>query len=116
MNVNQYVSEKLREFRKQTGVKRVELAEYLNISESAYGKLESGITTIDIRRVYYLSKFFKKPFREFLPPLENENSNEQERMVNNMTSGLELLLKEKGELIEHLKSEIAFLRKQLEDK
>lgn len=116
MDVNQYVSEKLRQLRTERGVKRVELAEYLNMSSSAYGKLESGITIIDTRRIYYLSKFFKKPFRDFLPPLESENSKQQEEMVNDMSFGLELLLKEKGELIEHLKSEVAFLRKQLETK
>jgi hypothetical protein len=70
-----------------------------------------GLTAVDTNRVYFFSKLFKKPFRDFLPPLEPKSSEEDKKMVNDISYGLERLLKEKGELILHLKSKVEFLRK-----
>jgi transcriptional regulator with XRE-family HTH domain len=81
------------------------------MSLSAYGKLESGATSIDTNRIYLLSQFFKKPFKSFFPHLTNSK---EDTSLSEIGFGLEKLLESKDKLIGHLENEIVFLRKQIE--
>tara|TARA_R110002111_G_scaffold96522_2_gene149532 strand:- start:307 stop:648 length:342 start_codon:yes stop_codon:yes gene_type:complete len=110
MNVNQYVSEKVRQFRVEKGLNRVDVADYLHMSISAYGKLESGSTAIDTKRIYLLSQLFNKTFKEFFPPLKDIK---EDSALNDVSLGIHKLLESKDKLIGHLETEVEFLRKQI---
>ena len=87
MDVNQYVSERLREFRVEKRDNRADVADHLSMSISAYGKLEAGKSAIDTNRIYQLSQLFNKRIKEFFPSLHN--SDEDSKLAE-ISLGLEI--------------------------
>tara|TARA_R110002111_G_scaffold74408_3_gene118351 strand:+ start:738 stop:1082 length:345 start_codon:yes stop_codon:yes gene_type:complete len=110
MNINEYVGNQIRIFRKKEGLKREDIADELNVSISAYGRMETGHSMIDSARIFKLCQYFKQPLRSFFPPLLNLK---EEKSLNTITMEFQKLLEQKESTIQFLKDEITFLRQQI---
>lgn len=71
---------KLKQIRKDSGIKVKKIAEKLNISREHYYNLEKGITPFDLKKLNTLSKLFEMDIVE-LSNLIKEESNGKEKVA-----------------------------------
>jgi transcriptional regulator with XRE-family HTH domain len=125
------LGEKIKKIRDLKGIKQEELARCLNITPQAYSKIERNETKLDMERLEQIAKILEvsvediKQFDErnvFVNSLrECENSSQSTgNTVNNYYYGheavpkLEVTIQTLEKIIDQQKSEIDFLRKQIE--
>jgi len=92
--------DKLRKLREQKGYSQEYIASRLNISQSAYSKIEKGETDLSLKRIDQLASLFEKTTPVFVGLLLDKDSK------SNIPEG-NLHLKEK---VKDLKEEVGFLR------
>jgi len=63
----------IRKRRIEYGYSTTQMAELLNMSQSAYSKLERGESRMDVERLFEISEVLKTPVNEFFLPV---NSNQ----------------------------------------
>jgi transcriptional regulator with XRE-family HTH domain len=66
-DINKTTANNIHEVRKKQGIKALDLAERLGISESAYSQLETGKIQITIVRLYSIAKELQVPISTLLP-------------------------------------------------
>ena len=94
----------LKDIRKSKGYSQEQVADYIGIDTTNYGRIERGQTSITFDRLFQLSELYKLNIIEFVAILTNSKlSNSKE------SSELSHLL----ETIDYLKKEVAFLRESL---
>ena len=114
------IGARIKELRVNKSISQKKLAEHLNISQSAYAKIEKGISKLDVNRLVEIAQILEVDPNELL-------YNDQAKTVNftnNKISGFGYVnnnyysdLKEMYEQsINQLKEEVAFLRKMIESK
>ncbi len=120
---------KIQELRKQRGYSLENMADELNLSHSAYYKLENNQSRLTVERLMEISRILDTSLFELL----NEVSEKKYNQKNNVEGGviitkreLEYFEKDKQltdkiinvfeEEIKHLKSEIDFLREMMNKK
>lgn len=115
--VNEIIGSKIRNIRQKRGLNQQDLADKLNLSQSAYAKIENGRTALDVTRLLVLSEYLEVPIIDFLPDQKGTmfqlNSNDGYQVEHFYADGRQLL-KEKDHQIKHLEKEILFLRNQLQ--
>ncbi|MEN9611143.1 MAG: hypothetical protein RLZZ628_1957 [Bacteroidota bacterium] len=115
---------KIRELRNYT---QEYMAEQLKISQEGYSKIEANRTKVSLERVEQIAKILKVDFYDLLSfdekvVFNNVFHHQQDNNIvvgqqNDATKDLyERLFQELKLQIQHLQSEIAFLREQLQDK
>lgn len=110
---------KIKNVRTSKGFSQEDLAKKLNISQSAYAKIENGITKLDIDRLFEISKVLEMDIVDLLNVEEtktnNYNNNEivhNPSFVENYNIGIKDAY---DETIKNLRDEILFYRKLLEE-
>jgi len=94
----------LKDIRKSKGYSQEQVADYIGIDTTNYGRIERGQTSITFDRLFQLSELYKLNIIEFVAILTNSKlSNSKE------SSELSHLL----ETIDYLNKEVAFLRESL---
>lgn len=48
------------------------MAEKLNISQNSYSKLERGLTSLTVKRLFQIAEIFEISVQDMLPPLKEE--------------------------------------------
>jgi transcriptional regulator with XRE-family HTH domain len=66
-DINKITANNIQEIRKKQGVKALDLAERIGISESAYSQLETGKIQITIFRLYSIANELQVPIHTLLP-------------------------------------------------
>lgn len=59
--------EKIREYRDEKKLTQAEVAEKLDISVTAYSKIERGLTELTLLRLYQLAEIFEVDVTELIP-------------------------------------------------
>ena len=94
------------------------MAKKLNMSQSAYAKLENGITKLDIDRLVDIAKILEVDIQDLLNVENIKNNYYSNNEIKNSPGFVENFyvgIKEAyEETIKHLKEEIEFLKKLLE--
>jgi transcriptional regulator with XRE-family HTH domain len=108
-NTNEYVGKQIRKFRMAAYLTRNDVADYLCMSTSAFGKLELGRTAITSDKIHKLSILFNKSVNLFFPRYNQLNSPFQSKSNEESIEKF----KSKNKYILHLESEIVFLRQQI---
>ncbi len=112
------IAYKIKKARINKGFSQEDIAAKLNVSQSAYAKIENGITKLDIERLLDIVKILEMDIQDLLNVEESKtvnykNAKNSPAFVENFNIGI----KEAYEnTIKNLKDEIAFYRKLLEDK
>jgi transcriptional regulator with XRE-family HTH domain len=70
MDLADYIGEKLRTARKETGLTQRELADRVGISTEGYGHYERSIRTPSIEMLLRISEILERPITYFLPGVE----------------------------------------------
>ncbi|MEZ4988091.1 MAG: helix-turn-helix transcriptional regulator [Saprospiraceae bacterium] len=78
---------RIKAIRKQKNMQQQEVAERLNISQSAYAKIENGQSKVDTDRLLQLADIFEVPYDSLLPG-EN-NSHFSNNQITNAASFVE---------------------------
>jgi transcriptional regulator with XRE-family HTH domain len=114
---------KIKKIRDLKGLKQEDIAEKLNITAQAYGKIERNETKLDVARLAQIAEILgmtpddvqnfddKNMFINNLQ--ECQNSQGTYFIVNNYSSDNEHLISAFERIIEQQKQEILFLREQL---
>jgi len=116
MKTNKKIGKKIRELRKQQLLKQIDVALELEMSQSAYAKIENGRTTISVDRLLKIANFLKVEVNEILA---NNKEEEAPYHKSKYSSYVEpnilynVVLKSKDEQIDLLKSELEFLKEQI---
>ncbi|AWK05744.1 XRE family transcriptional regulator [Flavobacterium crocinum] len=113
MNID--VGIKLKKLRKSKGLSQEEIADYLDISQSAYARMESGENHSWASHILKISEIFKIEPKELL---ENENLNSEITLIEKLSNAILTQLSKKiteqyEERIKEQKKTIKELRKQL---
>ena len=66
MQYRQIINKKLKELRELKGMKQIDIAELLNISQCNYSQLENGRRKIDVEQIAKIADEFDLPFDWFL--------------------------------------------------
>jgi transcriptional regulator with XRE-family HTH domain len=123
--MNAEITSKIKELRMKKGLSHQEMADKLHITKSAYQRLEAGETYSwakyfdELLGVFELSAkyFFKDVGKKHFYQNNYEGSvGYTENLYQENKETIEKLLQSKDETINSLQSEIAFLRKFLENK
>ncbi len=119
MEVNDIIGRRIREIRQKRGLNQQDMADKLNLSQSAYAKIENGHTTLDVNRLLVLSEFLEVPISDFLPSQKGTmfqfNSKDGYQVEHFYADGRQLL-KDRDRQISHLEKEVLFLRNLIEKK
>ncbi len=118
----QTIGEKLRKKRMERKLKQEEVAEFLNISQRAYSKLENDEIMIKMDTLHQLSNFYQLPIAEFLPDSSNFMFSHVERCqigdgtfneANSEKSGIlfDKIIERQQKEIDYLKGIIDILKK-----
>lgn len=117
------IGKKIRKIRELHGLTQEYVAHVLNITQTAYCKIEKGETRITIERLVQISMIFGMRENDILNFDEkfviHNTVNKQSGTSENMTINYSLVEKEVKmyeERIKWLEEEIIFLRKQMESK
>ena len=109
-----HFGERIKYFRKERGLSQIDLSEKLNISQSAYAKVENGRTVLDVDRLLQIANFLGIAIQDFFEDCYQQNKlliNERYRNAPaNQSIDLQNLIKIKNEQIKDLRDEVAFLR------
>ncbi len=103
--------DKIKSIRKSKGLSQIEIAQIVGISQTAYGKIESGITkSISIDVGVGISAALEVPFVELF---EIENRDVEISLLKNQIDKLQISLDEKKFMIETLKNERSHIKQHL---
>lgn len=97
------LKENLKALRKNYGITQQEIAEYLGIDTTSYGRIERGDRNLSAERLELIAKFYKVSASSIL----NENNNDVSHL-NKTDISIEFL--------EYLKQENQFLRSSIASK
>lgn len=97
------LKENLKALRKKNGITQQEIAEYLGIDTTSYGRIERGDRNLSAERLDLIAKFYKVSVSNIL----NENNN-----VESSSNKTEISI----EFLEYLKQENQFLRSSIASK
>ncbi|HHH53524.1 MAG TPA: XRE family transcriptional regulator [Bacteroidetes bacterium] len=112
------IAYKIKKARINKGFSQEDIAAKLNVSQSAYAKIENGITKLDIERLLDIVIILEMDIQDLLNVEESKtvnykNAKNSPAFVENFNIGI----KEAYEItIKNLKDEIAFYRRLLENK
>lgn len=110
----------LRKLRISKGWSQTDVALKLHKSQSAYAKMENGITKVDSDQLEELAKLFEVEIADLLHSEDAKTNNYNNSKLNNSPGFVEnyyVGIKEAyEETIKLLKEEITFLRNQIHDK
>jgi transcriptional regulator with XRE-family HTH domain len=104
----------LKNIRKSKGISQEEVADYLEISQTAYSKLENNITKLSAERISVLAHFFNVEEKVFFTSPENirmGNNTLKFDHVSNLLKSQQAIFDEQKELLQET---INILRVQLE--
>jgi len=111
----------LRKIRKSKGISQEEAADFLNISQTAYSKLENNITKLSAERITLLAHLFKVEEKNFFVSPENiilENNSLQFEHVSNLLKSQQDIFNEQKEFLQEtinvLKSQVEQNNKQID--
>jgi len=111
---------KIKKARINKGFNQEDISKKLNISQSAYAKIENGITKLDIDRLVEITKILEIDIQDLLNIQESKTSNYTNNKITNSPAFVENYysgIKDAyTEIIQNLKDEILFLRNLLRDK
>lgn len=62
------ICQRLRKLRKSKGYSQQEVADLLNMSQSAYSDLETGKTAIDVEKLSRIAELFQYPLTQLIAP------------------------------------------------
>lgn len=114
------IAYKIKKARINKGFSQEDIAAKLNVSQSAYAKIENGITKLDIERLLDIVKILEMDIQDLLNVENVKNNYYTNNEIKNSPAFVEnfnIGIKEAYEItIKNLKDEIAFYRKLLEDK
>lgn len=113
--MNSTIGSKLKQLRKQKGLSQEQVSDYLNVSQSAYARIENGESHSWSTHIDKICEVFEiKPEELFKDENVIVNSNQQGGQFNNaiiinqlsekLIEQYELRLKEKDEIIKELKA------------
>lgn len=90
--------EKIREYRDEKKLTQAEVAEKLDISVTAYSKIERGLTELTLLRLYQLVEIFEVDVTELIPKdntvyIQMNNNNDNNNANIQYECGNEALLK-----------------------
>jgi transcriptional regulator with XRE-family HTH domain len=100
------IVKRLKLYRLQLGYSQQKLAEHLNISQSAYAKIEKGITRLDLERLEQICEILRVSPSDLIQDIKSFRSvgqNQPGEMIRQQT-------------IQHLMEEIKFLRQLLSER
>jgi transcriptional regulator with XRE-family HTH domain len=110
----------LRKLRQSKGWSQADVGLKLHKSQSAYAKIENGISRVDFDQLEELAKIFEVEIADLLHSEDAKTNNYNNSKLNNSPGFVEnyyVGIKEAfDETIKSLKEEIAFLRNQLNKK
>lgn len=121
-NTDKHISEnvekilkKIREVRKFRGLSHENMAHELNISSSAYNKLERSETTLSLERLLKIKEILELPFSDLFEINNGDvyNQDLKDRSIGNVNN---LYQDTNDKFIISLQDEIKFLREQLNKK
>jgi transcriptional regulator with XRE-family HTH domain len=111
------IGAKIQVLRKAKGLNQADVADQLNISQSAYAKIEADVTKLGIERLQHICEILETDMAEILNNGEGRNiyySNNKINTVNGFIENYYNNMKEQYESqIATLKEEIAFLREMI---
>ncbi len=113
------INNKIRKIRELKGYSQEYMADKLNISQRAYGKIESGETKLSWDHIYNISKVLEIEPVDLISFDDSLvfNNCTQSGKIQNQTNNYPKELKEQHESqTAHLEEEIIFLKKQLNSK
>lgn len=125
--MNMKVGQKLFAIRQDRKLTQSEMAELIGYSNSAYGRLERGETSVEMEQVVKFAKKLNLSFQDFLPETIAFNNNSENGQVgfvmgnfysygHQETAQENQALREKIQLLEektnHLEEIISFLKKE----
>ncbi|MBB4805370.1 transcriptional regulator with XRE-family HTH domain [Chryseobacterium defluvii] len=120
------VAEKIKRLRKSKGYSQEDMAEKLNISQSAYARIESGESHSWAAYIEKLSEIFEMKPENFLTDetnnLEQENTDQKGGMafqfvgtINTINSLSEKLIEQYEERIQELKEQVNYWKNKAEE-
>lgn len=62
------ICQRLRKLRKSKGYSQQEVADLLNMSQSAYSDLETGKTAIEVEKLSRIAELFQYPLTQLIAP------------------------------------------------
>ncbi len=106
---------KIKKARVSKGFSQEDISKKLNMSQSAYAKIENGITKLDIERLLDIVKILELDIQDLLNIEESKTVNYKKAkygpaFVENFNIGIKEAYEQ---TISHLKDEIKFLRELL---
>jgi len=104
---------RIRAFREAKGYTQEYMAEMLNICQSTYANLESGKTTLSITRLLHIADILETDFTNLLEFRRHPLSKNISKGIDGKYGAVEMHQETKGvydQLIQEMRSEIAFLR------
>ncbi len=111
----------LRNIRKSKGISQEEAADFLDISQTAYSKLENNITKLSAERISLLSHLFKVEERYFFQSPENinlENNTLEFKNISNLLKSQKDIFDEQKQLLQEtiniLKAQVQQCNKQID--
>lgn len=70
-DINKVAANNIQEIRKKQGIKALDMAENLGISEAAYSQLETGKVQITILKLYAIAQALEVPVQSLLPDIQS---------------------------------------------
>lgn len=112
------ILKKIRDTRKNKGLSHENMAQELNMSPSAYNKLERSETTLSLERLLKIKDILDLPFSDLFELKTGDTYNQD--LKDNAIGNVQNLYQENKEinekLIQTLQEEIVFLRGLLKEK
>lgn len=117
--MNAKIGRKIRSFRESKGISQEQMADKLNISQSAYSRMENGESNSWVQHIEKLSgEFGIKPeelFNDFDSINQNEMENHSSAVFNHVYSNAHITINTLSEkLIELYETKIKFLEDEIE--
>lgn len=106
------IAQRIKFCRLQRGFSQKEMAEKLLISQSAYAKIENGITKLDVDRLLDICSLLTIDIKQLIDQLESHSPEVETEGDLNLPQDA-LVREAYAETIRNLKEEIGFLRKLL---
>lgn len=91
MKINEYIGNKIKEYRIKKNITQEELGEYLKTTSQTISRYESGKLGTNQDILYKLAEYFKVSINEFFPPIEGIGTNMiNDNMGNNYINTTQL--------------------------
>ncbi|MCC6251371.1 MAG: helix-turn-helix transcriptional regulator [Bacteroidia bacterium] len=97
------LKENLKTLRKKNGITQQEIAEYLGIDTTSYGRIERGVRNLSADRLELIAKFYKVSVNNLLTDINEIEINTQKQDLEN-------------DFLLYLKQENQFLRNSIASK